>query len=155
MYPGHPPETITRKGYFWLMKMKCVITAAAVFFLSITRLASQNITDTLRVENEIYTFVERMPEFPGGEQAMVMYLAKNIYYPDSARENGYQGSVVLRFIVTAEGAIRDARVVRGVNSYLDEEAVRVVNSMPRWTPGLQNGKAVDVYFTLPVTFRLE
>lgn len=105
-------------------------------------------------EQQIFVVVEKMPEFPGGEDAMRRYLARNIRYPLIAQENGIQGRVICQFVVNADGKIVDVQVVRGVEASLDEEAVRVIKSMPAWTPGKQGGKSVRVKYTLPIRFKL-
>lgn len=100
----------------------------------------------------IYQYVEQMPT-PGFD--MNEYLAKNIHYPDSATKHGIQGRVVLQFVITEDGGIRDAKVVRGISPECDAEAIRVIKAMPKWKPGKQNGKNVSVFYTQPITFRLE
>ena len=105
-------------------------------------------------EQQIFVVVEKMPEFPGGEEAMRRYLARNIRYPLIAQENGIQGRVICQFVVNADGKIVDVQVVRGVEASLDAEAVRVIQSMPSWTPGKQGGKSVRVKYTLPIRFKL-
>ncbi len=105
-------------------------------------------------ENRIHVVVERMPEFPGGEAAMQQFIARSIRYPVIAQENGIQGRVVVQFVVNTDGKIVDVEVVRGVEESLDREAIRVVKTMPPWTPGRQGGKAVRVKYTLPIRFRL-
>ncbi|RNC65907.1 energy transducer TonB [Proteiniphilum sp. X52] len=97
---------------------------------------------------------EQAPSFPGGVDALNKFLSENIHYPIIAQESGIQGRVVIKFVVSRTGDIMDVQVIRGVDASLDKEAVRVVQSMPRWIPGKQKGKAVSVYFTLPVEFRL-
>lgn len=106
-------------------------------------------------ENVVFVIVEKQPEFPGGAQAMMKYLAENIKYPMIAQENGIQGRVICQFVVNKDGSIVDIQVVRSVDPSLDKEAVRVIKSMPKWKPGMQRGKAVRVKFTLPVVFRLQ
>lgn len=107
-------------------------------------------------EQEIFEVVEQMPEFPnGGMAGLMQYLSKNIKYPTIAQENGTQGRVTVQFVVNADGSIVDAKVIRGVDPYLDKEALRVINSMPKWRPGMQRGKAVRVKYTVPVMFRLQ
>ncbi len=106
-------------------------------------------------ETEIFDVVENMPEFPGGQAALMQFLAKNIKYPTIAQENGTQGRVIIQFVVNRDGTIVDARVARGVDPYLDKEALRVVNSMPKWKPGMQRNKPVRVKYTVPVMFRLQ
>lgn len=106
-------------------------------------------------ENKIFTVVEQMPMYPGGDAALMQYLSSNIHYPAVAAENGVQGRVVVGFVVEKDGSITDVNVLRSVDPSLDREAMRVVKSMPRWTPGKQNGSAVRVKYQVPVTFRLQ
>ena len=103
----------------------------------------------------IYDVVEEMPSFPGGASGLMAYLSQKINYPVVAEENGIQGRVVLTFVVERDGSITDVRVVKSVDPSLDAEAMRVIRSMPRWKPGKQNGSAVRVKYTTPVTFRLQ
>ena len=107
------------------------------------------------VEAEIFTVVESMPEFPGGPGKMMEYSARNIKYPAMARESGIQGRVFVNFVVEPDGSVSNVKVLRGIGGGCDEEAVRVVESMPKWTPGRQRGKAVRVSFNLPVRFTLQ
>lgn len=104
--------------------------------------------------DQVFEVVEEMPEFPGGMQAMMEYLAKNIRYPAKAHEANVQGRVITQFTVGKDGAIRDAKVLRSVSPELDAEALRVISAMPNWKPGKQGGKAVACHFTVPVVFRL-
>lgn len=104
---------------------------------------------------EPYNFVEQMPQFGGGDKALMEYLQKNIRYPKIAAEQGIQGTVHLRFVVNPDGSVSDVKVVRPLNPNLDKEAVRVVSTMPKWRPGEQNGIKVPVYYNLPVRFRLQ
>ena len=106
-------------------------------------------------ETKVFDVVEQMPSYPGGQSALFEYLNKSIKYPVVAEENGIQGRVIVSFIVERDGSITDVKVVKSVDSSLDKEAKRVVQSMPRWIPGKQNGSAVRVKYTLPVTFRLQ
>ena len=107
-------------------------------------------------EQTIFEVVEQMPEFPnGGMAGLMQYLSKNIKYPTIAQENGTQGRVTVQFVVNRDGSIVDAKVVRSVDPYLDKEALRVINTMPKWKPGMQRGKPVRVKFTVPVMFRLQ
>ena len=104
---------------------------------------------------QIFTHVEQPPQFPGGERAMLEWLGKNIKYPIIAQEQGIKGTVVIRFVVGKSGEVGSVEVMRGVDPSLDKEAMRVVKSMPKWSPGRQNGNPVLVYFTLPVRFVLQ
>lgn len=113
------------------------------------------VVETEPEEQTIFEVVEHMPEFPGGQAALMQYLAKNIKYPTIAQENGTQGRVIVQFVVNRDGSIVDAKVVRSVDPYLDKEALRVINTMPKWKPGMQRGKPVRVKYTVPVMFRLQ
>ena len=107
------------------------------------------------VEEEVFDMVEQAPQFPGGPAELMAWLGKNIRYPVLAQENGIQGRVICQFVVGSDGSVRDVKVMRGVDPSLDKEAIRVIQSMPKWIPGRQNGKAVSVRYTLPVTFKLQ
>jgi len=104
---------------------------------------------------EFFDVVEQMPEYPGGSMAMFEYLSKNIHYPKDAEEQQLQGRVIATFVVMKDGSISNAKVVKSVSPSLDEEALRCINGMPNWTPGRQNGKAVNVKYTIPISFRLD
>ena len=106
-------------------------------------------------ETKVFDVVEEMPQFPGGPNALFEYLSKNIKYPVVAEENGVQGRVIVTFVVERDGSITDVKVVKSVDPSLDKEAQRVVKGMPHWIPGKQNGSAVRVKYTVPVTFRLQ
>ena len=106
-------------------------------------------------EQQIFQVVEEMPEFPGGMGECMKFLGKNIKYPTISQENGVQGRVIVQFVVNRDGSIVDPVVVRGVDPYLDKEALRVISMMPKWKPGKQRGKAVRVKYTVPVMFRLQ
>ena len=106
-------------------------------------------------EQQIFIVVESMPEFPGGEPALHRYLGENIKYPQMAKESGIQGRVFVTFVVERDGSVTDVKVLRGIGGGCDEEAVRVVKGMPKWSPGKQRGKPVRVQFNLPVKFTLQ
>ena len=140
-----------------------VSIAALLFLLSGAATAQEDIPAPIVVRepvvepdnrNGVFNYVDSMPEFPGGQEAMVKYLSKNIKYPKAAIEAGIQGAVYVSFTVDADGAIRDAEVMRGIGGGCDEEALRVVNSMPLWEPGMQRGEAVMVKYRMPISFRL-
>ena len=107
------------------------------------------------VKEEVFRSVEQMPQFPGGEAALMKYLQSHINYPPMAAENNIQGRVVVQFVVDKTGKVGEVKVVRSVDKDLDREAVRVCKSLPKFTPGRQNGQAVSVWYTLPVTFKLQ
>ena len=105
-------------------------------------------------EQEIFTIVEEMPEFPGGQAAALKWIANELKYPAIAQENGVQGRVTVRFTINADGSVVDPVILRGVDPHLDKEALRVIGKMPKWKPGKQRGKAVRVSYNLPVRFKL-
>ena len=107
------------------------------------------------VEEEVFDMVEQAPQFPGGQAELMSWLVKNIRYPVIAQENGIQGRVICQFVVGSDGSVRDIKVLRSLDPSCDKEAVRVIQSMPKWIPGRQNGKAVSVRYTLPVIFKLQ
>jgi protein TonB len=107
------------------------------------------------VEQEIFQIVEEMPQFPGGEQKLMEFVAKNIKYPQIARETGIQGRVFVGFVVEPDGSISNVKLLRGIGGGCDEEAMRVIKSLPKWKPGKQRGKAVRVSYQIPVFFKLQ
>ncbi|WP_286138398.1 energy transducer TonB [Duncaniella freteri] len=106
-------------------------------------------------DNKVFDVVEQKPQFPGGEAALLKYVAEHIRYPAMAQENNIQGRVVVQFVVTKTGAVGEVKVVRGKDPDLDKEAVRVVKSLPKFVPGKMNGHAVNVWYTLPIQFKLQ
>ena len=106
-------------------------------------------------KEEIFPHVEEMPRFPGGEKVLMAYLQENIIYPEDAQKQGIQGRVVMRFVVASDGSIKDVEVVRPLFPSCDKEATRIVENMPNWTPGKQDGENVAVYYTLPILFKLD
>jgi len=104
--------------------------------------------------NQVFISVEQMPEFPGGEGAMLSYITSHIVYPPLAKENGITGKVFVSFVVDNSGHVKDVKVLRGIGGGCDEEAVRVIKSMPEWKAGRQNGKAVNVQYNIPIKFSL-
>ena len=108
----------------------------------------------IRDPEETFTIVEEMPEFPGGDAALMRYLAKSVRYPVIAEQNNIQGRVYIQFVINTNGEVTNAIVLRGVDPSLDKEAIRVVENMPRWKPGKQRNKPVRVSFTVPINFVL-
>ena len=104
---------------------------------------------------QIFNHVEVMPRFPGGEAALMKWLSDNLTYPKEAKEKGIQGRVTLRFVVTPDGSLEDVEVVKSLDPICDQEALRVVKTMPKWIPGKQNGTPVYVYYSLPLVFKLQ
>jgi protein TonB len=119
-----------------------------------TEIEIVDIADEVIDEPEIFTIVEDMPEFPGGEGELKKYLGNNIKYPPMAKEAGITGRVFVSFIVLEDGSISDVKILRGIGGGCDEEALRVVKSMPKWKPGKQRGKSVRVQYSLPIHFQL-
>jgi protein TonB len=113
------------------------------------------VIDVPEEKKEVFTIVEEMPSFPGGEAERNKFLATNIVYPQQATENGIQGTVYVSFVVDSKGNVTDVKVLRGIGGGCDEEALRVVKMMPQWHPGKQNGKQVRVLFNMPIYFKLQ
>lgn len=123
-----------------------------------TNLAKSKSTNTaIKSESGIqaYTDIEVMPEFPGKEDGLKTFLSAKLRYPDIAAENNIQGTVIVRFIVMKDGSIDDIKIVQPLDPACDREVIRLVKSMPKWTPGMQKGVPVAVWFTLPISFRLK
>ena len=112
------------------------------------------VADTVKQADKIYDVVETMPQFPGGNGKMMSFLSMNVKYPKSAYDAKIQGKVIASFVIGKDGSIGDAKIVRSVDPALDAEALRVIGLMPKWTPGMQDGKPVAVKYTVPVAFRL-
>lgn len=106
-------------------------------------------------DNKVFNSVEQMPQFPGGDAALLKYISSHIQYPAMAAEQGVEGRVTLQFVVTKNGSVGEVKVVRSLSPECDNEAKRVVKGLPKFTPGRQNGQAVNVWYTLPVTFKLQ
>jgi len=110
---------------------------------------------TQEVEEKVYAVVEQMPQFPGGESAMLSTIGQNLKYPVIAQENGIQGKVIVRFLVEKDGSISKVEVVRSLDPACDKEAIRLIRLLPKFIPAKQNGVNVSVWYTLPITFKLE
>lgn len=106
------------------------------------------------INTEIYTVVEKSPEFPGGYEGLIQYLAVSIQYPEQAKADGVEGTVSVTFVIEPDGTTSSRRVLRSPHEALSQEALRVVREMPRWKPGRQRGKKVRVQYTLPINFQL-
>ena len=124
----------------------------AKVFPSVIDLTDEDAVDT--GSEKVFDVVEQMPEFPGGVEAMMKFLQENVSYPEAAYKAGVQGRVIVQFIVDTEGRVTNTKIVKKVSDELDAEAIRVVGTMPRWKPGMQNGEPVRVMYTMPITFRL-
>ncbi len=163
---------MTKSKSNYMAKLKVLLVTPVAFFLvvaftvsPVVKTVAQVDKQTQKVEaksqnpqddsqNEIFTVVEKMPKFPGGDEARANYLASNIKYPEAARKAGVQGTCYITFVIDKEGNTSNVKVLRGIGGGCDEEAVRVIQSMPKWEPGTQRGKAVRVQFNMPVKFAL-
>ena len=136
------------------MKTRKNVSLKVALMMLVLLFSFMTSTAQTKKNDMVFDVVEVMPQFPGGQIAMLQYLMKNIKYPEQAMKEGIQGRVTVRFIVEKDGSISDVKPVLSVHPLLNKEAVRVVKSMPKWTPGKQNGKPVRVRFNLPVMFKL-
>ena len=114
----------------------------------------QQVTTTSDQDKKVYKSVDQMPQFPGGEVALMKYLQSEIKYPMNAAKNNIQGRVIVQFVIDKNGEIGEVKVLRSVDEEVDAEAVRVIKSLPKFNPGRQNGEAVSVWYTLPVSFKI-
>ena len=150
------PDSIKIKhpdvNHFEIAKDKCTHdSTVSVIFVK----GSETWTkDILAIDGEVYTIVENMPQYPGGEIERGKLFAASIIYPAAARQNGIQGAVFVSFIVEKDGSVSNVKVLRGIGDGCDEEALRVVKLMPKWIPGTQAGKAVRVLFNMPIYYKL-
>ena len=137
------------------MKTRKNVSLKVALMMLVLLFSFMTSTAETKKNNMVYDVVEVMPQYPGGQTAMLKYIMENIKYPKQAMKEGIQGRVTVSFIVEKDGRVSNVRLLRSVQSALDKEAVRVVKSMPKWTPGKQNGKPVRVRFNLPVMFKLK
>ena len=133
--------------------MKKFMLFIAAMMLSFVSASAQN-TENKVEEARVFDVVEQMPEFPGGQTGLMQYLSQNLKYPAIAEENGIQGRVICDFVVERDGQVTDVKVIKAVDPSLDNEAVRVIQAMPKWKPGKQDGKPVRVKYALPISFKL-
>ena len=137
------------------MKTRKNVSLKVALMMLVLLFSFMTSTAQTKKNDMVFDVVGVMPQFPGGQIAMLQYLMKNIKYPEQAVKEGIQGRVTVRFIVEKDGSISDVKPVLSVHPLLNKEAVRVVKSMPKWTPGKQNGKPVRVRFVVPVMFKLK
>lgn len=116
---------------------------------------NENTSESSVVDNKVYSVVEQMPNFPGGEEALMKFINEHIKYPQSALKQGTQGTIMLRFVVTGTGDIGEVQILKGLDPDCDNEAKRVVKSLPKFNPGMQQGRPVSVWYTTPVRFVIE
>ena len=153
-----------------LLKMVFVLPLALLLSVVFSSIVTENVkaqtdkvadekiaisSDQEPQEDQVFTVVEKMPEYPGGNDARVKFLVENVKYPEEARKNGISGTVYVSFVVEKDGEITNVKILRGVDELLDNEALRVVKMMPAYEPGMQRGKPVRVQFTLPIQFNLD
>jgi periplasmic protein TonB len=131
------------------------IPVVAIIMIALSSCTKEATPQTVADQPEVFVIVEEMPQFPGGDSLMMKFIYENIKYPVSSKAAGIQGRVFIRFCVTNQGGIDRVSVLKGVDPDLNAEAVRVVSMLPKWTPGRQDGKAVNVWFQLPVEFKLQ
>ena len=137
------------------MKTRKNVSLKVALMMLVLLFSFMTSTAQTKKNNMAYDVVEVMPQYPGGQIAMMKYIMENIKYPKQAMKEGIQGRVTVSFIVEKDGRVSNVRLLRSVQSALDKEAIRVVKSMPKWSPGKQNGKPVRVRFNLPVMFKLK
>lgn len=147
-------QPLRKLRYAFFLPLLAVITIASANTKAIKSLPIQPLISN-ELPQEIYTVVDQMPEFPGGQTALIEYLSKNINYPASAKKDEISGRVFISFVISDEGDVKDIKVLKGVHDDIDNEAVRVVRAMPNWQPGVHEGKKVNVAFNLPIYFKLK
>jgi TonB family protein len=144
------------KSFFENGQLKRLLIWDADTIVSGTFFNADGTPNTNVTQSDLYDFINQVPPaFPGGEQQLLKFLFTNIIYPEKAKENNWQGVVVMRFVIQKNGVVTDVEVIKSVQKVLDNEAMRVIKAMPRWKPGSVNGRPVRVRFTLPITFILE
>ena len=138
------------------MCMKRVLFILALLFTYVMVNAQNNTGSKEKTSNEkIYDVVEIPPSFPGGQAALLAWIASHVNYPQKAMESRIEGRIIVGFVIECDGSVSQAKIIRSVDPLLDDEAIRVVMGMPKWTPGRQNGKNVRVKYNVPVNFRLQ
>ena len=143
-------KTNNANGLWW--RLLATLSVLAILLMVNTNAMAQN---KKAANDKVLEKAEVMPEFPGGEQAMMKFVAENVQYPEEAKEKEISGRVLVGFIVEKDGSIADVKVVKGIGGGCDEEAVRVVKAMPKWKPGMDKGKPVRVHYMLPLIFKLQ
>ena len=136
------------------MKVKFVIMVALMLG-AFSAVCNAQDNGAVKKEPMAFSDVEVKPEYPGGDAALMMFIADNTQYPDSAKANGIYGRVFVQFVIDEKGAVTNVKVLRGVDPSLDAEAVRVVKSMPKWKPGYSGGKPVPVIYQAPINFKMD
>jgi periplasmic protein TonB len=148
-----PYKNKTNSKVLKTILIACSVLAATA--ITLFQSTTKAIAQTQKDDERIFTYVEQMPEFPGGMTALMTYLGNNIHYPPKAKKDNVQGKAVIRFVVKKDGTIGNVEIVRDLEDGCGAEAKRVVAAMPAWKPGKMNGGPVSVYYTLPVSFKLQ
>jgi protein TonB len=143
-------KTQNANGLWW--RLLATLSVLAILFTINTTAMAQNKKTS---NDKVFEKVEDMPEFPGGEQAMMKFVSENVQYPEEAKEKEISGRVLVGFIVEKDGSVNEVKIVRGIGGGCDEEAVRVVKAMPKWKPGKEKGKPVRVSYIMPIFFKLQ
>ena len=143
-------KTKNANSLWW--RLLATLSVLVLLFVANTNATAQN---KKAANDKVLEKAEVMPEYPGGEQAMMKFVADNVKYPQDARDKEISGRVLVSFVVEKDGSIGDVKVVKGIGGGCDEEAVRVVNAMPNWKPGMDKGKPVRVSYMMPITFKLQ
>jgi protein TonB len=143
-------KTQNANGLWW--RLLATLSVLAILFTINTTAMAQNKKTS---NDKVFEKVEDMPEFPGGEQAMMDFVSKNVVYPQEAQEKGISGRVFVSFIVEKDGSVNEVKVMRGIGGGCDEESVRVIKAMPKWKPGKMKGKPVRVSYMMPIIFKLQ
>lgn len=145
-----------------IMKKHCLILVfilcAAPLFAQVSGLSIDKSAyrENYQDNGQVFTMVEQMPEFPGGQDALFQYIKQNLHYPPTLKEEGIQGRAICAFVVNTDGSICCAEIAKSTgNALLDREAVLLIKGMPAWTPGTQNGKLVRVKYTIPIVFKIQ
>lgn len=143
-------KTQNANGLWW--RLLATLSVLALLLMVNTNAMAQSKKTS---NDKVFEKVEDMPEFPGGEQAMMDFVSKNVVYPKDAQEKGISGRVFVSFIVEKDGSVSNVKVMRGIGGGCDEEAVRVISGLPKWKPGKQEGKPVRVSYQMPINFKLQ
>ena len=143
-------KTQNANGLWW--RLLATLSVLALLLMVNTNAMAQSKKTS---NDKVFEKVEDMPEFPGGEQAMMDFVGKNVQYPKEAMEKEISGRVLVGFIVEKDGSVNEVKIVRGIGGGCDEEAVRVVKAMPKWKPGKEKGKPVRVIYMMPIFFKLQ
>jgi len=138
-----------------MKKYPALVLFCLFMFFSMKTYVSYSQNSTIETDAPVLTIVEKMPIFPGGPEALYKYIANTVVYPTVAKDSSITGTVIVTFIVERDGSVTNVKILKGIGGGCDEEALRVVKAMPKWSPGKQDGKPVRVQFNLPIRFSLE